>query len=115
MLYDRCQVIGRLVDPTCHLILGDHMLEHDPQAFQELLDSEPSHASAVEAATWAGIYQRLIAMMEHQLEETETFAQGVHEPMRRYLSRENVSILEEEIGTFKERLAYWSGQGDASA
>jgi len=90
------------------------MLEHDPQAFQELFDSEPSHASAAEAATWVGVYQRLIAMMEHQLKETETFSQGVHEPMRRYLSRENVSILEEEIAAFKERLAHWSGQGDAS-
>jgi hypothetical protein len=28
------------------------MPEHDPQAFQELFDSEPADASASETATW---------------------------------------------------------------
>lgn len=84
------------------------MPDHDPQAFQELFDSEPTNATPAEAATWVDVYQRLIAMMERQLEETRAFARGVHEPMQRYLSRENMTILEEEIGAFKERLAHWS-------
>jgi len=47
-------------------------------------------------------------MMERQLKETRAFASDVHEPMQRYLSRENMTILEEEIGAFKDRLAHWS-------
>jgi hypothetical protein len=84
------------------------MPEHDPQAFQELFDSEPNEATPVEVAAWMDVYQRLIAMMERQLEETRAFASDVHEPMQRYLSRENMTILEEEISAFKERLARWS-------
>ena len=85
------------------------MPDHDPQAFQELFDSEPSEATPAEAATWVDVYQRLIDMMERQLEETRAFAKDVHEPMQRYLSRENMAILEEEISAFKERLARWTG------
>jgi hypothetical protein len=91
------------------------MPEHDPQAFQELFDAEPTDASAAETTVWIDIYQRLIAMMEHQLEETRAFAKGVHEPMQRYLSRENISILQEEISAFKQRLAHWSHTGESDS
>ncbi|HUZ69853.1 MAG TPA: hypothetical protein VMU65_09095 [Candidatus Saccharimonadales bacterium] len=84
------------------------MPEHDSQAFQELFDSEPTVATPSEVATWVHVYQRLIVMMERQLKETRAFASDVHEPMQRYLSRENMTILEEEIGAFKDRLAHWS-------
>jgi hypothetical protein len=91
------------------------MPKHDSQAFQELFDAEPSDASASETTVWIDIYQRLIAMMEHQLEETRAFAKGVHAPMQRYLSRENMSILEEEISAFRERLAHWSQTGESDS
>jgi hypothetical protein len=91
------------------------MSEQDPQAFQELFDSEPTNASPSEAATWVGVYERLIAMMERQLEETRQFAETVHEPMRQYLSKENMNILEGEIGAFKQRLVHWSERGDTSS
>ncbi len=87
------------------------MPDHDPQAFQDLFDAEPQNASASEVAAWVDVYQRLIAMMQRQLDETRAFAKDVHEPMQRYLSRENMSILEEEISAFKQRLNFWSGWG----
>ena len=52
-------------------------------------------------------------MMERQLEETRAFANDVHAPMRRYLSRENVTILEEEISAFRERLTHWNERSEA--
>jgi hypothetical protein len=87
------------------------MPEHDQHAFKELFDSEPTQASAPEAARWVDVYQRLVAMMERQLDETRTFAANVDEPMRRYLSRENMTILEEEITAFKARLDHWNTKG----
>jgi hypothetical protein len=36
-----------------------------------------------------------------------------HAPIRKYLNRENVGILEAEINAFKERLARWCGPRDA--
>jgi hypothetical protein len=60
------------------------------------------------------IYQRLVMMMERQLQETRAFADSVHEPMRRYLNRENVTILEDEISAFKHRLAHWTGRDKSS-
>jgi hypothetical protein len=86
------------------------MPEPEQQSFQELFASEPTRANSAEASTWVDVYQRLVMMMERQLEETRAFADSVHEPMRRYLNRENVSILEEEISAFKDRLAHWHGQ-----
>jgi hypothetical protein len=84
------------------------MTAKDPNPFQELFDSEPINASASEATDWVQVYQRLIAMMERQLEETRAFANDVHAPMRRYLSRENMTILEEEISAFRQRLTLWN-------
>jgi hypothetical protein len=89
------------------------MQKHDPRAFQELFDSEPADPAAPDAAWWVSIYRRLIAIMERQLEETRAFAQEVPEPMRRYLSRENMAILDEEITAFKDRLAHWQRATDA--
>jgi hypothetical protein len=89
------------------------MTEAEPNPFQELFDSEPTNASVSEATDWVRVYERLIAMMERQLEETREFANDVHAPMRRYLSRENMSILEEEISAFKERLTHWSEHSGA--
>lgn len=86
-------------------------MEHDQHAFKELFDSEPTQASAPETAEWVDVYQRLVAMMERQLDETRNFAANVDEPMRRYLSRENMTILEEEISAFKARLAHWNAKG----
>ncbi len=83
------------------------MTTEDPNPFQELFDSEPTNASASEATDWVRVYERLIAMMERQLDETRAFANDVHAPMQRYLSRENMTILEEEISAFRERLALW--------
>lgn len=83
----------------------------DEHAFKELFDSEPTRASAPETAEWVDVYQRLVAMMERQLDETRSFAANVDEPMRRYLSRENMTILEEEISAFKARLAHWNAKG----
>jgi hypothetical protein len=84
------------------------MTQDDPNPFQELFDSEPAAASVSEATEWVRVYERLIAMMERQLEETRAFANDVHAPMRRYLSRENMTILEEEISAFRERLMHWN-------
>lgn len=89
------------------------MTEADPNPFQELFNSEPTNASASEATDWVRVYERLIAMMERQLEETRAFANDVHAPMRRYLSRENVTILEEEISAFRERLTHWNERSEA--
>ena len=83
------------------------MTEHDSQAFQELFDSEPARPSAAETTKWIDLYQRLIAMMEGQLDETRQFAESVPEPVRQYLSRENVPILTEEIEIFRGRLTHW--------
>lgn len=74
---------------------------------QDLVASEPDGAEG-ESAEWVDRYQRLIAMMERQLEETRTFAQSVPAPMQEYLSRENIAILEAEIDAFRERLVHWS-------
>ncbi len=84
------------------------MTQDDPNPFQELFDAEPADASESEASEWVGVYERLIAMMERQLDETRAFANQVHAPMQRYLSRENVTILEKEITAFKQRLTHWN-------
>jgi hypothetical protein len=91
------------------------MTQEDPNPFQELFDAEPMNASVSEASDWVRVYQRLIAMMERQLEETRAFANDVHAPMRRYLSRENMAILEEEISAFRERLTHWNERSEARA
>ena len=82
-----------------------HIPEQEPM--QNLVAAEPDGAES-ESAEWVDRYERLIAMMERQLEETRTFAQTVPAPMQEYLSRENIAILEEEIDAFRERLAHWS-------
>jgi cob(I)alamin adenosyltransferase len=87
------------------------MTQDDPNPFQELFASEPTDASVSEAREWVRVYERLIAMMERQLEETRAFANDVHAPMQRYLNRENVTILEEEINAFKQRLTHWNDHG----
>lgn len=89
------------------------MSEHEAQAFQELFNAEPAGAPASETATWVDLYERLIAMMERQLEETRTFAKGAPDAMKEYLGRENIAILTEEIQAFRERLAHWTGPGEA--
>ncbi|HWF56785.1 MAG TPA: hypothetical protein VG520_00350 [Candidatus Dormibacteraeota bacterium] len=83
------------------------MTEHDPRSFQDLFDSEPDRPSAAETAKWIDLYERLTALMERQLEETRQFAEGVPDPMRRYLSTENVPILTEELEIFRRRLERW--------
>lgn len=87
------------------------MEEHNPQTFRELVDAEPADPASPEGARWAEIYQDLIAMMERQLAETRAFSERAPSAMREYLSRENIAILEEELGTFKDRLAHWTDTG----
>ncbi len=58
------------------------------------------------------MYQRLVAMLEDQLDETRRFGEGLPEPLRRYLSRENVAFLDEEAAIFRRRLAFWMGRRD---
>ncbi len=89
------------------------MADHDPQAFEELFSAEPTEATSPESARWVALYQELVAMMERQLEETRAFASTSPDAMKQYLSRENIAILEEEIGAFRRRLAYWTNAGAA--
>ncbi len=93
------------------------MDDHDPQSFRELFDAEPTDPASPETARWVEIYQSLIAMMERQLEETRTFAERAPIAIRQYLSRENIAILEEELGAFKDRLGRWTDtvSADSSA
>jgi hypothetical protein len=65
----------------------------DPPPSLDLFDSDPARPSASETAKWTDLYERLTALRESQLEEIRQFAENVPEPMRRYLSRENVPIL----------------------
>jgi len=87
------------------------MSEHEPQAFRELFDAEPAGAPESETAKWVDLYERLIAMMERQLEETRVFAKDSPDAMKEYLGGENIAILTEEIDAFKKRLARWNGPG----
>jgi hypothetical protein len=93
---------------------GDHrMAEHDPPAFTELFAAEPNDTASPETARWVELYQKLVAMMERQLEETRSFATSSPDAMRQYLSRQNIAILEEEIEAFKSRLRHWTNAGAA--
>ena len=83
----------------------------DPAPFQELFSAEPADATASDAPAWIRLYEELIAMMQRQLEETRAFAMRSPEALNRYLGRENIAILEEEIDTFKNRLAHWANAG----
>ncbi len=83
------------------------MAEHDPDAFVQLFDSEPGHPTPDQTAKWSGIYTRLVALLERQLEETEDFSAAVPEALREYLSRENIKILVEELEIFRGGLAHW--------
>jgi hypothetical protein len=83
--------------------------EIDTGAFEDLSAAEPG--TPEQRARWVDLYQRLIEMMERQLDETQSFAKAAPEPMRQYLARENIAILTEEIGAFKERLVHWRGSG----
>jgi hypothetical protein len=49
----------------------------------------------------------LHATDRRQLDETRQFAESVPEPMRQYLSRENVLILTEELEFVGRRLTHW--------
>ena len=79
------------------------MAEHDPQAFEELFAAEPNEAASPETTRWVELYQKLVAMMERQLEETRAFATSSPDAMRQYLSRKNIAILEEEIEAFRRQ------------
>lgn len=85
------------------------MAEHDPQAFTDLFESEPDSPSASDAATWLGVYSRLVELLERQLVETQRFSESVPAALQQYLSRENVKILAEELGIFRDRLTLWQG------
>jgi hypothetical protein len=87
------------------------MAEHDPQAFKELFAAEPNEAVSPETTRWVELYEKLVAMMERQLEETRAFATSSPDAMRHYLSRKNIAILEEEIEAFRSRLVHWSNAG----
>lgn len=89
------------------------MAGHDPQAFQELFAAEPNETASPETTRWVELYEKLVAMMERQLEETRSFATRSPDAMRHYLSRENIAILEEEIEAFKRRLTRWTNAGAA--
>jgi hypothetical protein len=81
--------------------------EHDPAAFADLFESEPDDPSEAEKAEWVNLYARLVDLLERQLAETERFAGGVPDGMRRYLHGENRKILVEELEIFRDRLAHW--------
>jgi hypothetical protein len=87
------------------------MAEHDPAAFRELFESEPDRPTAGEVTEWVELYERLVHLLERQLEETQRFAASVPDALREYLSRENVKILVEELEIFRERLAHWTAAG----
>ena len=87
------------------------MSELDPNRFRELFDAEPRDAAAPDNARWVDLYRQLVAMMERQLEETREFAARAPDAVKQYLGRENIAILEEEIATFKRRLARWANTG----
>lgn len=86
------------------------MAEHDPQAFQDLFESEPEQPSAQEVAEWVDRYTRLVDLLERQLDETRRFSASVPEPLKQYLSRENLKILVEELEIFRRRLAHWASE-----
>ena len=87
------------------------MPDQEQQSFQDLFDAEPSAWASDDASTWVYLYESLVAMMERQLDETRAFAMRAPDAMKRYLGRENIAILEEEIAAFKDRLAHWRGPG----
>jgi TATA-binding protein-associated factor Taf7 len=87
------------------------MSQLDPEPIRELFDAEPDNAAASENDRWITLYRELVAMMERQLAETRELAAKAPEPVQQYLGRENIAILEEEIDTFKGRLAHWTNAG----
>jgi hypothetical protein len=84
--------------------------EHDPQAFEELFESEPGKPTPAEAAEWTELYTRLTQLLQEQLDDTRRFTGTVPKPMRQYLEQENVKILAEELEIFQGRLAFWQGR-----
>lgn len=90
------------------------MSQLDPEPIRTLFDAEPGDAKASENDRWIFLYRELVAMMERQLVETREFAARAPEPVQQYLGRENIAILEEEIDTFKGRLAHWTNTGTSA-
>ena len=84
--------------------------EHDPQAFEDLFDSEPANPTHAEAAEWCQRYAQLIQLLQDQLDSTIRFQQTTPEPMQKYLERENIKILAEELEIFRGRFAFWEGR-----
>lgn len=87
------------------------MAEHDPHAFEQLFEAEPTFPSASEVAEWLRLYTGLTELLERQLDETRQFAERAPDAMRRYLDGENIKILTEELGAFQARLAIWGERG----
>jgi hypothetical protein len=87
------------------------MSQLDPEPIRKLFDAEPDNPAAPDSDRWITLYRELVAMMERQLAETRELAAKAPEPVQQYLGRENIAILEEEIDTFKARLAHWTNAG----
>jgi hypothetical protein len=85
------------------------MSQLDPEPVRDLFESEPADPNSPAAARWIETYEGLVAMMERQLSETKAFALRSPGAIQEYLGRENIAILEDEIATFKIRLAQWKG------
>ncbi len=91
------------------------MEKHDPQAFEDLFNSEPEQASPLEIAKWVNLYDALVALLQRQLDETRDFAARVPASMRKYLRRENEAILTEELEIFQRRLSHWRARATSQA
>ncbi len=89
------------------------MAEHDPEAFQQLFESEPDQPPPSEVTHWVEMYSELTGLLQRQLDETLRFAEGRPQAMQEYLARENVKILTEELEAFKGRLALWRQRAGA--
>lgn len=89
------------------------MEKHDPRACEALFDSEAAQASPSETARWVDLYDRLTTLLQRQLDATREFTARVPPSMRRYLSREDVPILAEELEAAKGRLARWRAMAAA--
>lgn len=48
----------------------EHTAEHDPQAFDQLFESEPSQPSASDVARWTQLYTELTELLQKQLDDT---------------------------------------------
>lgn len=86
----------------------------EQRAGEQLSGQEPENPSPEDVADWLSMYERLIEFTEAELERTRAFLAELHGPPRDHVVNTNVRIMEEELATFRERLAAWRARAGTS-